>query len=138
MNYADFKPVKAHQFNASDLHPVHEAMDPSAPEIWVELAEIMYLALRAAPALASVPDEGLAVGVVHAIYQMATELGGDSVYIPKGTKPVTDQKKRAIAAAFKGHNHAELARAHGVTQTRVRQILADQSTATKGKTNASN
>lgn len=132
MKYADFTPVKAHQLNASDLHPVQEAMDPSAPEIWVELAEILYLPLRAAPALASVPDEGLAVCVVHAIYQMATELGGNSVYVPKGVKPVSDQKKRAIAAAFKGHNHAELALTHGVTQTGVRQILAEQSAASKG------
>lgn len=138
MKYADFTPVKAHQLNASDLHPVQEAMDPSAPEIWVELAEILYIPLRAAPALASVPDEGLAVCVVHAIYQMATELGGNSVYVPKGVKPVSDQKKRAIAAEFKGHNHAELALVHGVTQTRVRQILAEQSTATRGKTNVSN
>lgn len=134
MNYADFTPVKTQELNASDLHAVQEAMDPSAPEIWVELAEILYLPLRAAPALASVPDEGLAVCVVHAIYQMATELGGNAVYIPKGVKLASGQKKRAIAAQFKGHNHAELALAHGVTQTRVRQILAEQAAAAKGKT----
>lgn len=134
MNYADFTPVKAQELNASDLHAVQEAMDPLAPEIWVELAEILYIPLRANPALASVPDEGLAVCVVHAIYQMATELGGNAVYIPKGVKPASGQKKRAIAAQFKGHNHAELALAHGVTQTRVRQILAEQAAAAKGKT----
>jgi Mor family transcriptional regulator len=134
MKYADFKPVKAQELNASDLHAVQDAMDPSAPEVWVELAEILYVPLRASPALESVPDEGLAVGVAQAIYQMATELGGTPVYIPKGIKPITDQKRRAIAAQFKGHNHAELALAHGVTQTRVRQILAEQAAAAKGKT----
>lgn len=134
MNYADFKPVNAHQLKASVLHPVQEAMDPSAPEIWVELAEILYLPLRAAPALACVLDEVLAVCVVHAVYRMATELGGNAVYVPKGVKPVSNQKKRAIADAFKGHNHAELALTHGVTQARVRQILAEQSKATRGKT----
>lgn len=134
MNYADFTPVKAQELNASDLHAVQEAMDPSAPEIWVELAEILYSPLRSAPALASVQDVELAVCVVQAIYQMASELGGNTLYVPKGVKAVSGQKKRAIAAEFKGHNHAELARKHGVTDTRVRQILAEQAAAAKGKT----
>ena len=133
MNYTDFKPLEIGRM-ALDLSMVEMAIDPDAPEIWIELSELVYVVLRNSPDTAPLTDEQLARCAVQTVYQMASTLGGQSVYLPIGIRAVSVQKKREIAAAFKGHNHAELARKHGVTETRIRQILAERKAVTKGKT----
>jgi Mor family transcriptional regulator len=53
--------------------------------------------------------------------RLMLRLGGDSVYIRK----VQRVDRAAVLAAFDGRNHRELARVHGVTERRIRQILGE-------------
>lgn len=53
-----------------------------------------------------------------------TEWGGQLVYVPKGTLFALTQRDMEIWEAFNGHNHADLARKHGVTLQRIYQIVA--------------
>ena len=134
MQYTDFKPIDLARVDAAQLSAVAQLMDPSVPEIWLDLAELTFAVLRASPDAAPLTSEQVARCAVLVAYQVAANLGGQSIYVPAGVMVVSSQKKRAVVAAFEGHNHAALAREHRVTETRIRQILAEHAAAaTAGK-----
>lgn len=49
--------------------------------------------------------------------------GGQSIYVPFGLALKTQHRDLKIYAAFTGENYKELARKHGVSEMRVRQIV---------------
>lgn len=54
------------------------------------------------------------------------ELGGTNIYLPRLNIDriyFVRERNRRIVEEFNGHNHAELARRHGVTDITVREIL---------------
>ena len=124
MKFTDYQPIDISACRADELAPISKHMDASAPEIWINLAEMFYLTLRANPELAGVSDDALGLCATQAVYQMATDFGGYGVYLPKGVKPRQAEKSKAIAAEFTGHNSQALAKKYGITDMRVRQILA--------------
>lgn len=124
MKFTDYQPIEISAFRADEIAPISKHMDASAPEIWISLAEMFYLRLRANPELAGVSDDALGLCATQAVYQMATDFGGYGVYLPKGVKPKQAEKNKAIAAEFTGHNSQALAKKYGITDMRVRQILA--------------
>ena len=52
--------------------------------------------------------------------------GGNQIYIPRGDKFNRAKLHAAIRREFNGRNYAELARRHGLTEMRVRQIVVQQ------------
>jgi Mor family transcriptional regulator len=68
-------------------------------------------------------DAGLAARLADTLAErLMLRLGGDSLYVPKSRRV----DRAAVHEAFDGTNYAELARAHGVTERRIRQILAER------------
>lgn len=135
MNFSDYTPIDDRQVSAEDLQNVSQQIDQHAPDQWTELAEIAYKVLRHCPQLEAVPDIGIGLCAIRVVYQLATELGGDAVYVPKGTKPSIEARNAEMLAAFTGDNVNELARKYRVTPMRLRQILATEAARKRG-TNA--
>lgn len=127
MRFADFKPIDLKHVKRADMAPVHDFLDPHSPEIWCDLAEQAFLTLRADPAMKGINAVDLARCTVMMVYQFAHSLGGNSgMYIPMGTslrKSRADRDKQ-ICADFNGTNYRELARIHGLSEMRVRQIIS--------------
>ena len=61
--------------------------------------------------------------VAAQVQRLSDELGGQSVYVPKGLLVRLAERDRAIYAAFTGTNYRQLAVAHNLTEVRVRQII---------------
>ena len=60
------------------------------------------------------------------VQRLSAELGGQSVYIPRGCSGRIAERNRQIAAAFTGNNYRELARRFGLTVQRVRDIVESE------------
>lgn len=124
MKFSDFTPINDMQISADDLQNVALQIDPHAPDQWTELAEIAYKVLRNCPELEAVPDIGIGLCAIRVVYQFATEIGGEAMYIPMGLKPSIEARNAEMVAAFTGDNIDALARRYRCTPTRVRQVLA--------------
>ena len=136
MQFTGFKPLHTSLTKADELANVAMALDSAAPEAWVTVAEVAYIVMRACPALAKATPAELALCAAKVSYQIAHEIGGQAVYIPKGANPLNEAKATAIVKAYTGHNALALARKHGVTETRVRQILRAHAARAKAKAKA--
>ena len=105
---------------------VHKPMQlPTNPPLQSEtspLARIQQEVVAAAAAFGVHDATALAAAVADRI---SIALGGAEHYIPKpgGCRRQRSARDAAIAAAFNGRNAAELARLHGISVRRVRQIL---------------
>ena len=94
---------------------------PESPEVLADLGQIVQQRVQdwLPPRLAA----ELAQEVVEAVRQ---RWGGSLIYIPKGAAWARQQRDAAIAAAFTGHNHGELARRYHLTVTQIYAILQRQ------------
>lgn len=114
----------------ADLQPLQTAMPADFPAIWRDIATSLYSAFlrecgpHTASVLPPVPD-GLARLAVELTVTLANDIGGDTVYIPIGHFMRAGETARKVIAAFRGHNHHEVARLCGITVSRVRQILRE-------------
>ena len=61
--------------------------------------------------------------VLMQLQRLADQRGGYPLYIAKGIAVHLSERDRAICARFNGTNYRELARTHGLTEVRVRQIV---------------
>lgn len=55
--------------------------------------------------------------------KMRLHWGGQSLYFPSGVRSKTSRRDAEIWNAFTGFNYAELAREHGLSEMRIRQII---------------
>ncbi len=126
-------PVDISQISAKELIPATASIDANSPEQWKELAEIFWVAMRAAKALKDIPDAALSDVVAMQVKQIAFCLGGNAYYIPNGSMFTAKLKSALIAKNFDGKNLSTLARGNGITSSRVRQILKEQGVHQKPK-----
>lgn len=61
--------------------------------------------------------------VLMQLQRLADQKGGHPLYIAKGIAVHLTARDRTICLAFRGNNYRELARANGLTEMRVRQIV---------------
>ena len=125
MKFFQYSPLNISRIDASELAPVAACIDPDRPDVWSDIAERLYLVLKAQPLLARLAPEALAQAAVSQTYQLARDLGRDSLYLGIGNGMRARQLKRSIVAEFRGRNVGELVKKHGVTASRVRQILRE-------------
>lgn len=95
------------------------------PNIWREMAAALYLRLRKSGAIQgdARAHAMLAMSLAEAV---ADAIGGDTIYIPVGHFFHNDARARALIADYTpGMNLAEVARRHGYTPARAKQILRD-------------
>lgn len=113
--------IDAAQLTSPSLAPLEALIDPSFPEVWVSIAAGLYTEAASSGGLPSLTDAArLAVAQMHRIVEL---FGGNAVYIPSGAAIKAKALQRSVALGFNGSNHAALARQHGITTMRVRQIM---------------
>ena len=123
MEITDFHPVDLARVTARQLEPLHQALDVDMSERQREIAEVIFISLIHGAAAPQCAPSVLAAAAMQVLFQMAYDLGGQVLYLPKMDKLRRIKRERAIRQQFKGNNIAQLARAHGITEMRVRQIL---------------
>ena len=69
---------------------------------------------------------GLAQLALEQLQYLSGHMGGGGFYLAKGVAAMLAARDELIWREFNGRNYAELARAHGLTEMRVRQIVAEQ------------
>jgi Mor family transcriptional regulator len=62
---------------------------------------------------------------VNVIQCLREHWAGQSIYFGKGVKGRFRKRNQAIFKAFNGTNYCHLAREHGLTEIRIRQIIRD-------------
>ena len=83
------------------------------------------LALLAALMDAGGMDAQHAAPLVAAqVQRLSADFGGTALYIPKGLMAQITQRNRQIYAAFDGRNYLALSLRYGLTEVRVRRIIA--------------
>lgn len=94
------------------------------PPILADIAQLLHL--RLGQQLPADQAETLALTCSE---DLRAVFGGSLVYLPKGQDYERRERNAAIASAFNGRNHADLARRFGLTVTQIYAILARHRTA---------
>ncbi len=126
MKYSKFTPIDASLVTSQQLELVHAAFGGDVPEVWREIVELNFAALRFCVGLEKIPDQVLAEAAVGTVYQFISSFGGNSVYLPNGNWFVKKEQAILIANEYRGNNIRELARKNKCTEMRIRQILKEQ------------
>lgn len=124
MDISTFQPIDIKTLTMQDLQPLQAALDPDLSEKQRELVETVFIGLINSAAAQFCEPDVLAQAAMAAVFQMGHSLGGQAYYVAKIENLRHAKKVRAIHASFNGRNHAQLAAAHGISEMRVRQILA--------------
>lgn len=131
MKYPDYCPAGASFATSQQRELVHESFDATVPDVWREIAELNFSALRRSVFFEKYPDEMLAVMAVELVYELVACFGGNTMYLPNGWQKMKNIKNALIARDFKGNNIRELAKKYGLSDMRVRQILEEQTALSK-------
>lgn len=126
MKFFQYSPISLSRASAAELAPVAACMDPDRPDVWLDIAKRLFLVLKAQPQLGHQSPDALALAAVSQTYQLARDMGADTLYIGTGNSLRAKALKRSIVAEFRGNNTGELSKKHGVTASRVRQILREE------------
>ena len=94
-----------------------------APDFLLDLARYTESAVK--QVLDTNDNTAQQVGQIVAM-AISKDWRGQSIYIPRGVSLLAYQRDLQIWREFNGRNYAELARRHGLTEMRVRQIVAEQ------------
>ena len=122
----DFEPINFEALPIAALAPIHAALDPDLPPKMRELAEVLFIGIGNSKAAEACAPETLAHAALAAMWQLSHEFGGNNCYFPRGDQVRALKLKRAVRAGFTGDNHSQLARKHGISEMRVRQILSQK------------
>ncbi len=108
------------QVTAADLAPLERVLDPEYPERLRDMCTVIFLALQDHGQ--DTPAAELALALTEAV---SLELGGGSFYMHKGFvfRQGLTKRDREIAEQARSNNLHILARRHGITEMRVRQIV---------------
>ncbi|QTD46162.1 Mor transcription activator family protein [Ottowia testudinis] len=119
------KPLRLETLPADALDALKRETDPAITPKQRELAESIFVGLINSPAAERCTKDVLAQAAIVVLIQLSNDLGGFNYYITRMGNLRAAALRRAIHAAFTGRNVAQLARQHGLTDMRVRQILAE-------------
>ena len=131
MKYSEFQPFGTSNATNKQFALIAIAIGSNAPEIWREMAELNFVALRCDAALKHMSDQAIADLSIVLVYQLIASMGGGVVYIPNGFKSVRGEKYALIAKEYTGNNLRQLASKYGVSEMRIRQIVQDDAKSKK-------
>lgn len=103
---------------AADLAPLERLIDPAYPEQLIDMATVLYVELLNQGQPEAAP---LALALTEA---MRMEIGGRSMYVNKGRQYELSSRDREIFDEYNGRNLHLVAKKYGLSEMRVRQILA--------------
>ena len=107
---------------AADMAALEALIPGDWPAAWCEFAAMFYAGLLLA-CEPSITREAMARVAVEQVLTAAHQIGGRQFYLPSGVVRASRAMASRILEEFRGNNHAELAKQHGVTVMRVRQIV---------------
>jgi Mor family transcriptional regulator len=122
MNLSDFKPVDLDRATDAQLSLV-DALLHGAPEIWRDIAELNFVALRFCGIFKTLSDDELAQMSVNLVHQLVASFGGATHYIPCGKDFLKLPRNEQIKKEFNGTNYQFLSKKFHVTEMRIRQIV---------------
>lgn len=125
MKYFQHVPLNLSRLDAAELAPLTACLDADSPAAWRDMAGRLFMVLKAQPLLSHLSPEALAQAAVSQTYQLVRDMGGTTLYLGIGTGLRTKALKRSIVAGRNGRSVDELSKKHGVTPSRVRQILRE-------------
>lgn len=135
MKFSEFIPLDKRHITAQQLALVHATFETEKPpKKWIEVAQLWFMVLRAAPAFSSIADQDLANACVTQVYLTAHFMGGGNVYLSKGDRMTLTEKNKLVISEFRGKNYDELADKHGLTTARIRQIIEQERQVARNKT----
>lgn len=111
-----------------ELAPLHALLDPAYPDNLRTVAEWLFVQAvedMALLGLDKTPEhlDKLALMALRQTERLSSEEGGNALYLNKGVSYRATVRDREMYARFNGRNYDELAKAYGLTQMRVRQIV---------------
>ena len=124
MDIISLQPLHLENLSMQALAPLHAVFDRDFNDKQREFAEVIFLGLMNSDAAKACAPHALAEAAIAVLVQMSHDLGGGAVYVGKLENVRQARMYRAIHAKFTGNNHTELAREHGISEMRVRQILS--------------
>lgn len=95
------------------------------PEVWADFARVFFVGLINAQSEVNASVEALARVAIEQVRTLGHQLGGTQPYIPCGAVAARREIAEAICRDFRGNNYGELAAKHGLTESRVRNILRE-------------
>ncbi|MBX9935030.1 MAG: hypothetical protein K2Y10_00360 [Burkholderiaceae bacterium] len=112
---------------AERLRPLEALMTPEWPQVWRDFATSHYLTLLSAPGANKVPMPQLASLAVELARGIAQDLSGTQPYIPSGERlHVNARTQRVMTLLEQGQGYHEVAKATGLTASRIRKIETKQ------------
>ena len=109
--------------SVSEMEPLERLLDDDFPEMWRAMATSLFVFLTDTELAGLNADQKARLSIVLT-RRLAQDVDGGMRYIPVGFDWKRNQVARAVVEGFTGANVTELARRHGITDTRVRQIIA--------------
>ena len=110
----------------------HLILDDSYPEVLADIARQLHARLMEDPRV-KLPHIVAAEVALSITEHVRKNVGGVSVYIPRGHAYEATQREIAIYRDFKGDNYHQLARQYNLTEMRIRQIVNHVSQVEKAK-----
>jgi len=110
----------------------HLILDDAYPEVLADIARQIYTSLREDPRV-KLPHPVAAEVALSVTEHVRKNIGGVSMYIPRGRAYEASQQDKLIYREFRGDNYHELARKYDLTEMRVRQIVGRVSLIEKAK-----
>lgn len=112
---------------AERLQPLEALMMPEWPQVWRDFATSHYLTLLSAPGANEVPMPKLASLAVELARGIAQDMSGTQPYIPSGERlSVNARTQHVMALLGQGQSYHEVAKATGLTASRIRKIETKQ------------
>lgn len=114
-------PKDLSQVSAVDMAVLQKLIPSDWPDGWRDFAAVFFAGLIDADL--SVSREALARAAMAQVLTMSVQLGGQTIYLPRGHRLSAVKVAEQVRREFNGCIHRELAARHGLSDVRVRQIL---------------
>lgn len=136
MRFSEYIAPDPGRITSQQLEMVNAAFGSKVPEVWIEIAELNFGALRACVLFKTLTDQALATMAVDLVYQLVSSMGGNGIYLPNGHAVVKGETNALIYKEFRGNNYQALASKYHLTPFRIRQIVKEQDELKKSKSEA--
>ncbi len=109
---------------AAQMAALDRLIPATWPAVWGDFARVFFVGLVNAQEVKA-PVEAMARIALEQVRTLGFQLGGSQPYIPRGTVVAQIEAAEAVRKEFNGKNYGELAAKHDLSESRVRQILAE-------------
>jgi Mor family transcriptional regulator len=125
MKFTEFKPISLHGITKKQATTLDALFEYQGLDSLRSIGLSHFAVLRNLPELKPIEDDRLAEVSIQLMHQIMADMGGISIYIPNGKVIKAREMSLKISSEFNGKNSFELAKKHGISEMRVRQIIQE-------------